>query len=155
LVPSWTAFAKVQLLERYFTHLIDYEFTATMEEALDAIARGEGEAEKWLHSFYFGNGSAGLAELVGEEHLATIDKAEVNTVHLGVDDQGRALVVRVWPNGANIERGPERAPIPYDLAPDELTPAVADDLIARGSGGPRELGLDPETGLPVLVLTGR
>ena len=61
LVPSWTAFAKVQLLERHFAHLIDYEFTATMEEALDAIARGEGEAEKWLHSFYFGNGQVGLA----------------------------------------------------------------------------------------------
>ena len=155
LVPSWTAFAKVQLLERYFTHLIDYEFTATMEEALDAIARGEGEAEKWLHSFYFGNGQIGLHELVGEDHLATIDKAEVNTVHLGMDDEGRELVVRVWPNGANIERGEERAPIPFDLAPDELTPAVADDLIARGSGGPRELGEDPETNLTVLVLTGR
>jgi len=155
LVPSWTAFAKVQLLERYFAHLIDYEFTATMEEALDAIARGEGEAEKWLHSFYFGNGTAGLSELVDEEHLATIDKAEVNTVHLGLDDEGRELVVHVWPNGANIERGDERAPIPFDLAPDELTPAVADDLLARGSGGPRELGSDPETGLEVLVLTGR
>ena len=56
LVPSWTAFAKTQLLERYFAHLVDYGFTATMEEALDAVARGEGEAEKWLHSFYFGNG---------------------------------------------------------------------------------------------------
>ena len=61
LVPTWTAFAKVQLLERYFAHLIDYEFTATMEEALDSIARGEGEAEKWLHSFYFGNGQVGPA----------------------------------------------------------------------------------------------
>ena len=57
LVPTWTAFAKMQLLERYFAHLIDYDFTATMEEALDAVARGEGEAEKWLHSFYFGNGT--------------------------------------------------------------------------------------------------
>ena len=61
LVPTWTAFAKVQLLERHFAHLIDYEFTATMEEALDAIARGEGEAEKWLHSFYFGNGAGRAA----------------------------------------------------------------------------------------------
>jgi DNA topoisomerase-1 len=155
LVPSWTAFAKVQLLERYFAHLIDYEFTATMEEALDAIARGEGEAEKWLHSFYFGDGQVGLRELVAEEHLATIDKAEVNTVHLGPDDEGRELVVRVWPNGAYIERGDERAPIPADVAPDELTPAKADELLARGAAGPRTLGDDPETGLPVLVLAGR
>ena len=72
LVPTWTAFAKQQLLERYFAHLIDYEFTATMEEALDAIARGEGEAEKWLHAFWFGNGQTGLKDLVNEEHLATI-----------------------------------------------------------------------------------
>ena len=155
LVPTWTAFAKVQLLERYFTHLIDYEFTATMEEALDAIARGEGEAEKWLHSFYFGNGQVGLRDLVGEEHLATIDKAEVNAVHLGHDGDGRELIVRVWPNGANIERADDKAPVPFDIAPDELTPDVADDLIAKGSAGPRLLGDDPSTGLPVLALTGR
>jgi DNA topoisomerase-1 len=155
LVPTWTAFAKVQLLERYFAHLIDYEFTATMEEALDAIARGEGEAEKWLHSFYFGNGQVGLRDLVDERHVATIDKAEVNSVHLGVDDEGRELVVRVWPNGANIERGDARAPIPFDVAPDELTPVLADEILARGSGGPRALGDDPDSGLTVLVLTGR
>ena len=155
LVPTWTAFAKVQLLERYFAHLIDYEFTAVMEEALDAIARGEGEAEKWLHAFYFGNGQVGLRELVAEEHLATIDKAEVNSVAVGRDAADRELIVRVWPNGANIERGDERAPIPAELAPDELTPEKAEELLARGAAGPRELGTDPETGLTVLVLTGR
>ena len=154
LVPTWTAFAKVQLLERYFAHLIDYEFTATMEEALDAIARGEGEAEKWLHSFYFGNGQVGFRDLVAEEHLAQIDKAEVNAVHIGVDGDGRELIVRVWPNGANIERGDEKGPVPADLAPDELTPEKADELLAVPTG-PRELGTDPETGLTVLVLTGR
>ncbi len=154
LVPTWTAFAKVQLLERYFSHLIDYEFTAVMEEALDAIARGEGEAEKWLHSFYFGNGEMGLRDLVAEEHVAMIDKAEVNAVHVGVDAEGRELIVRVWPNGANIERGDEKGPVPADLAPDELTPEKAEELLAIPTG-PRELGLDPETGLPVLVITGR
>ena len=154
LVPTWTAFAKVQLLERYFSHLIDYEFTATMEEALDAIARGEGEAEKWLHSFYFGNGQVGLRDLVAEEHLAQIDKAEVNSVHIGNDGDGRELIVRVWPNGANIERGDERGPVPADLAPDELTPEKAEELLAIPTG-PRVLGDDPDTGLPVLALTGR
>ncbi len=155
LVPTWTAFAKVQLLERYFSHLIDYEFTATMEEALDAIARGEGEAEKWLHSFYFGNGQIGLRELVADDHVAKIDKADVNAVHVGVDANGTELIVRVWPNGANIERGDEKAPIPADIAPDELTPEKAEEILARGSAGPRELGTDPESGLSVLVLTGR
>jgi DNA topoisomerase-1 len=155
LVPTWTAFAKVQLLEGYFAHLIDYEFTATMEEALDAIARGEGEAEKWLHAFYFGNGAVGLRDLVADEHLAQIDKAEVNSVAVGHDANGVPLVVRVWPNGANLERGDDKAPIPADVAPDELTPERAEELLAQGAIGPRVLGDDPETGLPVLALTGR
>jgi DNA topoisomerase-1 len=91
---------------------------------------------------------------VAEEHLAQIDKAEVNAVHIGVDGDGRELVVRVWPNGANIERGDEKGPVPADLAPDELTPEKADELLAVPTG-PREVGTDPETGLTVLVLTGR
>jgi DNA topoisomerase-1 len=155
LVPSWTAFAKVQLLERHFPHLIDYDFTATMEEALDTVARGEGEAEKWLHSFYFGNGQVGLRELVDEEHLASIDPAVVNAVRIGSDAQGRQIVVRVWSNGATVERGEEKGPVPADLAPDELTTERAEELIAQGAAGPRVLGPDPDTGLPVLALTGR
>ena len=152
LVPTWTAFAKMQLLERYFAHLIDYEFTATMEEALDVIARGEGEAEKWLHSFYFGNGVAGLRELCTEDHLATIDVAEVNAVPIGHDAEGREIIVRVWSNGASVVRGEDKAPVPVDLAPDELTIEKAGELIEKGAGGPRTLGDDPESGLPVLAL---
>jgi DNA topoisomerase-1 len=155
LVPTWTAFAKQQLLERFFAHLIDYEFTATMEEALDAIARGEGEAEKWLHAFWFGNGQTGLKDLVNEDHLATIDPAVVNAVPIATDAQGRDIIVRVWNNGASVVRGEERAPVPVDLAPDELTLEKAEDLLEKGAAGPRVLGDDPETGLPVLTLTGR
>ncbi|MBM3670681.1 MAG: type I DNA topoisomerase [Actinobacteria bacterium] len=155
LVPSWTAFAKQQLFERHFPHLIDYEFTATMEEALDGIARGEGEAEKWLHTFWFGNGEAGLRDLIDDDHLATIDPAVVNAVSIGHDAQGRELIVRVWNNGASIQRGDDKAPVPVDLPPDELTIACAEELIERGSGGPRALGNDPDTGMPVLALTGR
>ncbi len=155
LVPTWTAFAKQQLLERYFAHLIDYEFTATMEEALDAIARGEGEAEKWLHAFWFGNGQIGLKDLVNEEHLATIDPAEVNAVPIGQDAQGRDIIVRVWNNGASVVRGEERAPVPVDLAPDELSVEKANELLEKGAAGPRVLGVDPQHQLPVLALTGR
>jgi DNA topoisomerase-1 len=155
LVPSWTAFAKTQLLEGHFAHLIDYDFTATMEEALDTVARGEGEAEKWLHSFYFGNGQAGLRDLVDEDHLATIDPAVVNAVRIGADAQGREIVVRVWNNGATVERDDEKGPVPADLAPDELTIERAEELIAQGAAGPRVLGTEPETGLAVLALTGR
>ncbi|MFM8304060.1 MAG: type I DNA topoisomerase, partial [Actinomycetota bacterium] len=153
LVPSWTAFAKVQLLEGHFAHLIDYDFTATMEEALDTVARGEGESEKWLHAFYFGNGQAGLRELIDEDHLATIDPAVVNAVRIGTDREGRAIVVRVWSNGATVECGDEKGPVPVDLAPDELTVERATELIAQGAAGPRVLGDDPDTGLSVLALT--
>ncbi len=155
LVPSWTAFAKTQLLERYFAHLVDYGFTATMEEALDAVARGEGEAEKWLHSFYFGNGTAGLRDLVSEDNLARIDMSEVNKISLGTDAAGAEYVVRVWNTGESLHCGDEKCPLPADLPPDELTVERARELIDKGAGGPRELGTDPESGETVLVLTGR
>src|SRR4029078_12810556 len=73
LVPNWTAFGVTNLLEQHFGHLVDYGFTATMEEALDVIARGEGEAEKWLHTFYFGNGQPGLQQLGSASDLAARD----------------------------------------------------------------------------------
>ena len=155
LVPSWTAFAKTQLLERYFAHLVDYGFTATMEEALDAVARGEGEAEKWLHSFYFGNGTAGLRELVSEDNLAKIDMSEVNKITIGTDEAGTEYVVRVWNTGESLHAGDDKCPLPADLPPDELTIERARELIAKGSAGPRELGADPTTGETVLALTGR
>ncbi len=155
LVPSWTAFAKTQLLERYFAHLVDYGFTAAMEEALDAVARGEAEAEKWLHSFYFGNGTRGLKELVSEENLTTIDMSEVNKIVLGTDDAGTEYVVRVWNTGESIHAGDEKCPMPADMVPDELTLERARELIEKGAGGPRELGIDPASGQEVLVLTGR
>ena len=155
LVPSWTAFAKTQLLERYFSHLVDYSFTATMEEALDAVARGEGEAEKWLHSFYFGNGTAGLSELVSEDNLAKIDMAEVNKILIGTDETGGEFVVRVWNTGESLHHGDEKCPLPADLPPDELTIARAEELISKGAAGPRELGADPTTGETVLALNGR
>ncbi len=157
LVPSWTAFAKTQLLERYFKHLVDYDFTATMEEALDEVAAGRAESEKWLHTFYFGNGTAGLHELVSEENLAKIDMSEVNKIHIGggADDGDPEIMVRVWNTGESLHRGEEKCPLPADLAPDELTVERALELLERGSAGPRELGDDPETGEKVLVLNGR
>src|SRR5262249_12260166 len=114
LVPSWTAFAKTQLLERYFSHLVDYDFTATMEEALDEVAAGRAEAEKWLHSFYFGNGTAGLRELVSEEHLAQIDMSEVNAIRIGGEGDDE-VVVRVWNTGESLHKGDEKCPLPADL----------------------------------------
>jgi DNA topoisomerase-1 len=159
LVPSWIAFSVTRLLEDHFGHLVDYSFTATMEEALDVIARGEGEAEKWLHSFYFGNGQVGLRELVSEDNLQRIDVREVNTVPLGLDENGEPIAVRVGRYGPYVQRGDDdaaqRASIPPDMAPDELTIEVAARLIEQQAEGPQSLGDDPETGLPVYVLNGR
>ena len=155
LVPSWTAFAKLQLMERHFPHLVDYDFTATMEEALDLIANGEGDSENWLHDFYFGNGQHGLKELVGEEHLAEIDPREVNTVEIGKDDDGRTINVRVGKFGPYLERDDERASLADDIPPDELTVDLAVELLARAAEGPQVLGKDPETGLEVIARDGR
>jgi DNA topoisomerase I len=155
LVPSWTAFAKLQLMERYFPHLVDYDFTATMEEALDLIANGEGESDHWLHDFYFGNGQRGLKDLVGEEHLAEIDPREVNTIEIGKDDDGRTINVRVGKFGPYLEREDERASLADDIPPDELTVDLAVELLARAAEGPQVLGTDAETGLEVIARDGR
>ncbi len=157
LVPSWSAFAVTRLLEDHFGHLVDFGFTATMEEALDTIAAGQGEAEKWLHSFYFGNGVAGLSELVGDTNLAAIDPRAISTIPIGVDDNGIEIVVRVGRYGPYVQRGEteERGSIPDGIAPDEVTVALAQELIEIQSRGPVSLGDDPETGLPVYVLSGR
>jgi DNA topoisomerase-1 len=157
LVPAWSAFAVIRLLEQHFGHLVDYGFTATMEEALDAIAAGEGEAEKWLHSFYFGNGTDGLAELVGDKNLEGIDPRAISTIPIGVDADGEPVVVRVGRYGPYVQRGEsdERGSIPADVAPDEVTVSLALELIERQAQGPQALGDDPATGLPVYVLNGR
>ncbi len=174
LVPSFTAFAVVTLLERYFGDLVDYGFTAAMEDDLDEIARGREESLPWLTRFYFGgdgslpadrggNGRAaddgadtshlGLKAAVAT-HLDEIDPREINSIPIGADQEGRPLVVRVGKFGPYLQRGDERASIPDDLAPDELTVERAEQLLAMPSGD-RTLGTDPESGLPVLVRAGR
>jgi len=155
LVPSWTAFAKVQLLERHFPHLVDYGFTATMEEALDEVANGRAEMEKWLHAFYFGNGTQGLRELVSEERLESIDARDVNRVGLGPDLDAAGVTLRVGRFGPFLERGDDRASVPDDVAPDEFTPELVEELFARQARGPRVLGTDPATGEEVSVHGGR
>ncbi|MBV8951401.1 MAG: type I DNA topoisomerase, partial [Actinobacteria bacterium] len=155
LVPSWVAFAKIQLLENHFASLVDYGFTADMEEALDVIARGEGESEKWLHSFYFGNGQTGLRDLVDPERLATIDAREVNTVRLGSEFDDANIVLRVGRYGPYLQRGEQTAPVPDDLAPDELVLSDAEEWLERGRDQGRVLGRDPATGLEVIARDGR
>ncbi|HUJ64133.1 MAG TPA: type I DNA topoisomerase [Acidimicrobiales bacterium] len=151
LVPSWTAFAVIGLLERHFGELVDYGFTASMEEDLDEIASGDCESVPWLTRFYFGDGQPGLKQLVSD-HLGQIDAREINSVAIGGPDSG--VVVRVGRYGPYVQRGDERAPVPEDLAPDELTVARAVELLEAGSTD-REVGVDPDSGLPVVVRAGR
>jgi len=150
LVPEFLAFAVVNLLERHFPQLVDYEFTARMEDDLDEIASGEEKRDEWLRRFYFGSdGDAGLKELV-EGRLAEIDAREVNTVDL----PGSDIVVRVGRYGPYLERGDQRQTLPPDVAPDELTPERAEELLAQGRRE-HELGADPETGRTIVVRAGR
>jgi DNA topoisomerase-1 len=157
LVPSFTAFAVVGLLEGHFPELVDYAFTARMEDDLDLIAAGREEAVPWLTRFYFGSGPSedrhGLQKMVSE-HLGDIDARSVNSIPIGLDAAGETVVARVGRFGPYVQRGEDRASIPEDLPPDELTVEKAVELI-EAPAGDRELGLHPETGLPVVVKTGR
>jgi DNA topoisomerase-1 len=162
LVPSWMAFAVVRLLEEHFSHLVDYEFTARMEEDLDDIARGQRESVPWLRHFYFGNGAgdgaearaAGLRTMV-EKSVPDIDARAINTIPLGIAPDGTEIVVRVGRYGPYLSRGEATAPVPEGLAPDELTPEMAIILLEKGPEEGRELGTDPATGLIVSVRAGR
>ncbi|MDX1447593.1 MAG: type I DNA topoisomerase [Acidimicrobiia bacterium] len=152
LIPTFTAFAVVTLLEQNFPNLVDYEFTARMEDDLDSIAAGEEDRVPWLSRFYLGD--EGLKATI-EERLGEIDARAVNSIPIGTDDQGRELVARVGRYGPYVERGEDRGSIPEDLAPDELTVEKATEIIDEQSRGDKILGTDPETGLTVLARTGR
>ena len=163
LVPSFTAFAVITLLEQHFPDLVDYAFTARMEDDLDEIASGSEQMEPWLTRFYFGvqNGGdapSGLALKSLVSDLGDIDAREVNSIPLGADADGVPIVARVGRYGPYLERGSgddsERASIPDDLPPDELTVAHAVELLEAPSGD-RELGVHPRTAEVVYLKAGR
>ncbi|MDX3456181.1 type I DNA topoisomerase [Streptomyces sp. ME02-8801-2C] len=173
LVPSFLSFAVVNLLEKHFGRLVDYDFTARMEDDLDRIARGEAQSVPWLKRFYFGEGEGGapaiggaadagngdgdhlggLKELVTD--LGAIDAREVSSFPVG-----NGIVLRVGRYGPYIERGEkdsenhQRADVQEDLAPDELSVELAEELLAKPSGD-FELGADPESGHQIIARDGR
>jgi DNA topoisomerase-1 len=163
LIPSFLAFAVVGLLEGYFPRLVDYSFTATMEDELDEIAGGDAASTTFLSTFYFGNGiggdegsvarSGGLKRMVTEQ-LGEIDARGVNSIPLF-----DGVVARVGRYGPYLQRGGEeeggdRVSLPDGIAPDELTPEKVEELFL-GGGGERELGAHPETGEPIVIKSGR
>ena len=149
LVPSFVAFAVVNLLVRHFEHLVDYEFTARMEEALDEIARGEAFRVPWLQRFYFGaEDEEGLKDLVSD--LGDIDARDVSSFPLA----GTDIVIRVGRYGPYLDRDGQRVNIPDGTPPDELTAEAAAELLDRPSGD-KILGSDPDSGLVVVARAGR
>jgi DNA topoisomerase I len=171
LIPTWLAFAVTRLLEEHFSELVDYDFTASMEEDLDRIANGDEGRAAWLRRFYFGEGlpqsNQGLKQLV--EDLGEIDAREISTIPIG-----DGIVVRVGrygpyveetvPQGVDLSTGetsegasgtPRRATINDDIAPDEMTPAKARELLEQASDDGRVLGQDPGTGRDIVAKAGR
>ncbi|WP_427015536.1 type I DNA topoisomerase [Pseudarthrobacter sp. P1] len=162
LVPSWVAFSVIRLLEQHFTDYVDYKFTAGMETGLDRIAKGEEVGANWLKAFYFGSDhDAGLASIVN--NLGEIDARDINSI--AITD---TLVLRVGKFGPYLEStvptvDPKtgeiiesaRANVPEDLAPDELTPEKARELMETAAPEERVLGVDPATGYSVVAKNGR
>ncbi len=154
LVPTWTAFAVVGLLEKHFDELVDYAFTARIEEDLDAIARKERQKQEWLQHFYFGDETdqmPGLKRLV-EENLDLIDAAEINTFPIGDDADGNLVIVKPGKYGPYVKRGEDTASVPDTMTPDELTLEVALALLAAPKNDQPIGELD---GYPVFAKNGR
>ncbi|PKQ32347.1 MAG: type I DNA topoisomerase [Actinobacteria bacterium HGW-Actinobacteria-2] len=149
LVPTWLAFAVTRLLEEHFATLVDYDFTAGMEETLDEIAGGKAARASVLKDFYFGDDQPGLQRLVSE--LGEIDARKLSTFALG-----DGIDVRVGRYGTYVE-DPDgnRANVDPDLAPDALTLELAKELLATPAGGDREIGADPATGRMIVAKDGR
>ena len=168
LVPTFVAFAVIQLLERHFGDLVDYDFTAEMETDLDRIAGGESAGLEWLTRFYFGTPmddglggqpaapdaptnhgpASGLKAMVSDQ-LGDIDARDVSSFPLG-----EGIVVRVGRYGTYLERDGQRANVPDGVAPDELTVDYAQALLDKPSGD-RPLGIDPASGLELVAKDGR
>ena len=161
LVPTWLAFSVTRLLVENLADLVDYDFTAAMEQDLDRIAAGEEKGAAWLQGFYFGGGdtngddnvegvaSRGLQHAV--ENLGDIDARAVNSITVA-----EGITLRIGRYGPYLETADgRRASVPPEVAPDEMSPRVAEELLEAAAADGRELGVDPETGNVLICKTGR
>lgn len=157
LVPTWTAFTVCRLLEEHLPDLVDYEFTAQMEDFLDRISRHEAEHLSYLKEFYFGNEHPGLKQQL-ESKLQEIDARDLSRFPLGTPESGphrETVYVRLGKFGPFLEQGTRKASIPQDLPPDELTLARALELLDQATASEQPLGHHPQTGQPVYLKQGR
>ena len=155
LVPNWIAFSVVRLLEEHFGDLVEYDFTAELEDDLDRIADGEADRVEWLQQFYFGGEKhRGLRTVI--DNLGEIDARDINSIRL-TDD----ITLRIGRYGPYLEvpvegsDTPRRVNVPDTLAPDELTPQKAQELVDAPEVGDRELGVNPATGKLIVAKDGR
>lgn len=166
LVPTWTAFAVSQLLESHLTDLVDYKFTAQLEEDLDAISRGEANNTAYLSDFYFGKGakkSKGKETVHGQgglkSHLANkqdeIDARDVSRIKIGQPEGEEPIFVRVGRYGPFLEQGERRGAIPDGLTPDEITVPKAIELLNQAAVAEEPIGRDPDSGKPIYMKNGR
>ncbi len=153
-MPTWVAFSVVQLLEGHLASLIDYQFTAQMEDDLDAISRGEREYVEYLQAFYFGNGSPGLKPQL-ENKGTEIDARDISRIWIGTPEGGEPVYVRVGRYSPFVEQGERTASLAEDTPPDEVTLPMALGLLEQAQQGEEPLGTCPETGKPVYLKVGR
>ncbi len=159
LIPTFTAFAVVDLLASYLGYLVDYEFTAKMEDDLDEISNGKQRRLDYLKHFFLGGGGSGKARSGLRDRVTDvegdIDPRKICSIPLGTNAQGELVEVRVGRYGPFLSSGDKRVPVPDETAPDEMTLARAIELLDKGGDGPKNLGTDPATGQPVFVKVGR
>jgi DNA topoisomerase-1 len=157
LVPTWTAFSVARLLEEHLPGLVDYQFTAQMEDLLDAISRQEAGHVEYLHDFYFGDGQPGLKQQL-ESKLEEINARDLARFPLGRPESGphrEEVFVRVGKYGPFLEQGERKASIQDEMPPDELTLAKAVELLDQAAVGQEPLGICPDTHKPVYLKQGR
>jgi DNA topoisomerase-1 len=157
LIPSWMAFSVSKLLSDHLPKLVDFEFTAQMEDDLDAISRGEAAHVDYLREFYFGNGAPGLKTQLANK-VEEVDARDVSRFLIGRPEGGTAadeIYVRVGRYGPYLEQGDRRASIAEDMPPDELTLDVAIELLGKAEQGDEPLGRCPESGRPIYIKAGR
>ncbi|MEM7518621.1 MAG: topoisomerase C-terminal repeat-containing protein, partial [Planctomycetota bacterium] len=144
----------VKLLEEHLTGLVDYQFTAQMEDDLDEISRGERDNLEYLKSFYFGNGKPGLKKQL-ENKVDEIDARAISRISLGKADDGEEVFVRVGRYSPFVEKGEKTASLPDEFPPDEVKLEYALDLLAQAAKAEEPLGMHPENGKPVYLKIGR